>query len=286
MSSIPYHDLRPQAPTSFHIRPLRPFISPDDAREIPHRHNFQEIMWVRAGNGRHTIDDTQLEVTPNTFYLIAKGQVHQFLEGYNLEGYLVRFTDDFLLESLVQKTWTYRISLFNNVSVDHTLPLGLGNVAEFEALFSLMMAEHQRDEMYGKMELLRNLLLVLLLKLERLRQARVAASAADEDPNRDTFHAFLQLLEERYTQTHNVGDYASQLNVTPRQLTRILQTVLGKTTKQVIEERLILEAKRYLTHTNASVKEISYLLGYKDPSYFSKVFKRATDVVPQTYRRT
>lgn len=244
-------------------------------------------MWVQTGNGHHTIDNTLLKITPNTFYLIAKGQVHHFIEGYDLVGYLVRFTDDFLLESATSTAWNYRVALFNHVSVHHTLPIGEAGDGEYELLFSLMMAEQERQEAYGKADLLRHLLSALLLKLERLRRLWAEALVAEDDGGQTAvLHAFFQLLEANYHQTHHVGDYAAELSITPRQLSRTLQQLLGKSAKQLIEDRLMLEAKRYLMHTNYSVKETAYRLGYKDPSYFSKVFKRATGVVPQDYRET
>lgn len=281
---IPYFNLRAHDPTVFHIRPLRTFIDPEDVNEVPHRHNFQEILWVKSGHGRHVVDGEELAITPNTCYLIAKGQVHHFLYGEALVGILIRFKDEFLFDASAKTSWNYQISLFNHITNVDTLPLNPADYVEYDQLLSLMMIEHERSDIFANNEMLRHLLLVLLLKLERIRHQQRQGPVGSKEPQTAVFESFLQLLEENYRQTHAVADYAAALGVTPRQLSRILQRFVGRNTKQLIDERLVLDAKRYLRHTNYSIKEMAFLLGYKDPSYFSRVFKRSTGLTPQTFR--
>src|SRR5690606_22538331 len=97
---------------------------------------------------------------------------------------------------------------------------------------------------------------------------------ATQDPNLTIFQEFITALEDNFRQEHSVSFYAEQIHMTPRQLSDIVKTCTGKTAKTLILERIILEAKRHLQHTNASIKEIAFALGFKDSSYFSKVFKQ------------
>jgi AraC family transcriptional activator of pobA len=281
---IRYVDLRPEDRTSFDIRPLLSHPDPAAPSESPHRHNFQELMWFKSGSGRHAIDNQILEIRPHTFYLIAKGQVHQFLEGHDIEGYLIRFTDDFLPDVSSAQTWNCQIALFSNIAINHTLPIGEENVPALELLLQQIVQEYDCQEGFGKYEVLRHLLSILLVRLERTRRTLPREKRKAIDYRDDIFQNFGTLLEEHYKTFHRVDQYAAALNITPRQLSEVLKLFLGKTAKQVIKERLVLEAKRYLKYTNLSVKEIAYALGYKDPSYFSKVFKRFTGVAPQAYR--
>ena len=92
-------------------------------------------------------------------------------------------------------------------------------------------------------------------------------------------------LDEDYNKAHLVTHYARKLGVSSRSLSEINKNILGKTAKEVILERLMLEAKRYLNYSALSVKEIAYTLGYEDPSYFSKLFKQNTSQSPQDYRK-
>src|SRR3954471_1011834 len=73
-------------------------IGDGDVRE-PHRHAYNELIWVRDGRGRHLIDGEPVEFGPRTLTLIAKGQVHQFEQADGVRGVVVRFDDDWLTGS-------------------------------------------------------------------------------------------------------------------------------------------------------------------------------------------
>jgi AraC family transcriptional activator of pobA len=94
----------------------------------------------------------------------------------------------------------------------------------------------------------------------------------------------MTLLEEEFTRHHDVEFYATQLEIAPVKLSKILNRVVGKSTKQLIDERISLEAKRFLSYTDRPIKEIAADLGYSDLFHFSKTFKRLASVSPQAFR--
>ena len=268
----------------FLIRPFLIETEPQETHEPPHRHNFQEILWVRSGRGKHAIDGRELPIQPHTFYLIAKGQVHQLITGIDLDGLVIRFTDAFLPNFMSQEMGHYQTVLFNNVTINHTLPVPPDALPNFEALLGLLLAEFESVDGRSNQEVLRHLLTVLLVKLGKVQKEMVRGAETAVSPEAHLFHQFTLLLEAQYGQTHAVADYAQALNITPRQLSDITRQLVGRTAKHLIEDRLILEARRLLTFTNLSVKEIAHLLGYKDPSHFSKIFKKNTQTTPQDYK--
>ena len=266
---------------------IRPFIietDPQETHEQPHRHNFQEILWVRSGQGKHVIDGHALTIQPHTCYLIAKGQVHQLITGINLDGLVIRFTDAFLPNFLSEEMGHYQTVLFNNVTINHTLPIPPEALSNFEALLNLLLAEFVAGNGRSNQEVLRHLLTVLLVKLGQVQQEVIRGGGTAVSPEAQLFHAFTLLLEDQYPQNHAVQNYARQLNITPRQLSDISSQLVGRKAKHLIEDRLLLEAKRLLTFTNLYVKEIAHKLGYKDPSHFSKIFKKKTQTTPQSYK--
>lgn len=280
--NIPYFTLESEVGRNFDIRPLRRQVSPELLQEGPHRHSFQELLWVQNGHGRHKIDDDILEIESNTFYLIARGQVHLFIEGIDLKGYILRFSDDFLPDDMNTSGWDYRMTLFSHFARHQMLSPHPTDIPIFQQLMDSMWEEVKQDE-FGKMHILRHLLSVLLILLERNRR-QLTEGITQQDTHLEIFQDFIDLLENNHRQYHDVNFYAREVHLTPRQLSNIAKTCTGRTAKQIILERVILESKRLLTHSNASIKEISYALGFKDPSYFSKVFKNMTGISPNQFK--
>jgi AraC-like DNA-binding protein len=96
---------------------------------------------------------------------------------------------------------------------------------------------------------------------------------------------FSQLVEAHYIKHHNVADYADMLSITPKALSKKISKYSAKTPNDIIKDRIILEAKRLLIHTDLSVKEIGYQLGYEDPAYFVRLFTNQTESSPLLFRK-
>jgi AraC-like DNA-binding protein len=105
-------------------------------------------------------------------------------------------------------------------------------------------------------------------------------------PNNDLefFRKFTQLVEAHYKQKHNVANYADLLLIAPKTLTHRFKRLGLPQPNEIIKNRIILEAKRLLVHTDKSAKEIAYSLGYDDPAYFSRLFLIKTGEPPSGFR--
>jgi AraC-like DNA-binding protein len=97
---------------------------------------------------------------------------------------------------------------------------------------------------------------------------------------------FSQLVEQNYRTIHSVADYASMLNLTPKNLNRKIVTEKQIAPNTIIKNRIILQAKRLLVNTTLSIKEIAVYLGYEDYSYFVRFFKSQTGSSPLTFRNS
>ena len=244
-----------------------------DVRE-PHRHAYHELIWVREGSGRHLIDGEQVEFGPHTLTLIAKGQVHQFERADQVSGVVVRFDDEWLTGS---RRWLFSGGACTALSVpDEDAP-------RFDALLDLLREEVERPVGPESAELRRHLLSAALLWAQRWREAQLEGGGATR-ADVQLQQQFLETLERDFPNSHYAGHYASELGVTSGTLSRTLSRLTGRTTKQLILDRVLLEAARLLRFSDLSVKEIAARLGFTDQFAFSKAFKRQRGEAPLDFR--
>ena len=249
-------------------------IEGDDVRE-PHRHAYNELIWVREGSGRHLIDGAPVEFGPRTLTLIAKGQVHQFERAEGIRGYVVRFDDEWLSGS---RRWLFSGQVCTPLTVPEE------DAERFDALLELLRVEVDRPPGPESAELRRNLLTAALLWAVRWREAQQLEGGKATSTDVRLHREFLETLERDFTTSHEVGHYAAELGVTPGTLSRTLTRLSGRTTKQLILERVLLEAARLLRFSDLSVKEIAARLGFNDQFAFSRAFKRQRGEAPLDFR--
>jgi AraC family transcriptional regulator, transcriptional activator of pobA len=245
----------------------------EEVRE-PHRHAYHELIWVREGSGRHLIDGQSVEFGPRTLTLIAKGQVHQFARAEGVRGYVVRFDEEWLSGS---RRWLFAGQECTPLTVPED------DAASFDALLDLLRVEVERAPGPESAELRRNLLSAALLWAQRWREAQFeggGATSADVQLHR----SFRETLERDFTSSHEARHYAAELGVTTGTLSRTLTRLTGRTTKQLIMERVVLEAARLLRFSDLSVKEIAARLGFNDQFAFSHAFKRQRGEAPLDFR--
>ncbi len=184
---------------------------------------------------------------------------------------------------LISHTWNYHTTLFHPFGGRQSLTVPINELDALTPVLKLMDVEWMDDTTFNRESALRHLLAVLIIRLERIYQ-----HAWETDQHHgDAYHLyrqFVMLLETDFARHHDVQYYATALHVAPVKLSRVLGRVVGKSTKQLIDERIVLEAKRLLHYTDLSVKEIAVALGYGDLFHLSKTFKRLAGVAPQVFR--
>jgi len=240
----------------------------------PHRHAYHELIWVRDGRGGHLIDGESVEFGPRTLTLIAKGQVHQFARADDVSGLVVRFDDEWLSGS---RRWLFSGQACTAMSVPDR------DAARFDALLDLLREEVERPAGPESVELRSHLLSAALLWAQRWREAELEGGGATST---DVYlhRKFLEALERDFTTSHEARHYAAELGVTTGTLSRTLTKLTGRTTKQLILDRVLLEAARLLRFSDLTIKEIAARLGFSDQFAFSKAFKRQRGEAPLDFR--
>jgi AraC family transcriptional activator of pobA len=153
----------------------------------------------------------------------------------------------------------------------------------FEALIDALRAEVERPAGPESAELRRHLLASVLLWAQRWREAQLEGRGAS-GPDVELHREFVELLERDFATSHEAGHYAAELGTTTGTLSRLLTKLTGRSTKQLIMDRVILEAARLLRFSDLSIKEIAARLGFGDQFAFSKAFKRQRGEAPLDFR--
>ena len=247
-----------------------------DEQKLPHRHEFQEIIWIRRGSADHLLDGTWQKIRPRTLLIVPKGRVHWFMPSDRFEGCVIRFRD-FLLPATPS-------ILFTQFADPSQSIVPKEEIAVMESLFSVIGEEYRHfDEHHGKIIIF--VLQALLAKLETFRWCALENQPRSCTVKQGFMDEFNSLVEQHYRSRHSVGFYAQKIGLSSRKMNENLRSVLGKTATEVIEERRILEAKRLTLFSDLSLKEIAFELGYDEHSYFTRVFRKITGCTPSEFKQ-
>jgi AraC family transcriptional activator of pobA len=249
----------------------------------PHRTNFYHIFLFENCSPTHFVDFNPVKVKPYTLLFIGKDQVHQFDQLLKYEGLVLIFTDNFFCTSDNDKTFLQSSILFNDLSDKPNFPLDKSVFNRFLSICNEINEELKLPADSMKHNLLKNLLHNFLLLAEREKRKhgfREIKKGADLD----YVLLFRDLLEKHFAQLKNVSAYAEKLHVSEKRLGQATAKVLGKKPKELIDDRILLEAKRLLVHASQSIKEIGFQLGFEEPTNFIKYFRKHTAQTPVEFR--
>lgn len=246
---------------------------------IPHRKDYYLLVFVRHGNSRHWVDMTPYVTKDNTFYVFAPHQLIVKEEPKPLWGTALAFTSEFL--ALQENASLDKLPLIQNPQHLHELLLTDADAAFVDDLLTKIYTEYSRPGEWQQ-RMVTAYLTVLLTYLSRLYTEQFESDTLSMD--KLMLKKYQLIIDEHFRELHQVSEYASLLHVSAGYLSEIVKSQSGRPAITHIHERLVLEAKRLLFHTQHSLKEIAFDLGFADASYFSRFFKRETGLTPAEYR--
>lgn len=250
----------------------------------PHRHDFFEVLFLTKGTGRHIIDFQEYDIKANSIFFLSPGQIHTVDVSKDIEGFIFLFTSEFYLLNKQNKNKLLELPFFYSLS-NETPPIYLEQSEDIRLLTDLFARGSQEINMEDEdtPEIISALLDLILLSCNRLYNAPMLSH--DTPVAKLLVKRFKQLLEENYQNNLSVAEYASLLAVTASHLTDTIKRVAGKTSSDLINDKVILESKRLLIYTAMSATEIADYLGFKDQSYFTRYFRKLTGHTPVDYRK-
>lgn len=243
-----------------------------EIKDVPHRHDYYTILWASNACGDHFIDYKQHLIRPNTIFFVNPGQVHQVITFGNPEGYVIMFTREYLNQNMISEDFLTNLGLFSE-SAD-TPPLIINDESDqnLRSIVQNIESAFRRKESFWQ-EQLSSYLKLLLIECNKLAPQMNNDNPQRFQASRNILKNFKSTIEVKFKEWHKVSYYAEELNISPDYLNSVVKTSIGKTAKEFIQNRLVLEAKRLGVHTQLSTKEIAFDLGFEDPSHFSKFFK-------------
>lgn len=247
----------------------------------PHRHTGFTITLLLSGQVTQYIDFEKYTITAPAVILLAPDQVHQHEEQQtSYESVFIHFDKEFLLTESQGM-----LSCWACVFYKRAIPVKAAQMQELMNFAGLILKEHGNVRPLRE-SIIRNLLNALIMACARLPQHNVAYMQLVDTAQNRMVRQFNELSDLHFRDKTQVAHYADMMHVTPGHLNDTIKSSVGKTAKQVIDEKRIMEAKRLLFWGELSVKEIAWQLHFEDDAYFNRFFKKHTGQTPVMFQRS
>ncbi|MDR3296365.1 MAG: helix-turn-helix transcriptional regulator [Clostridiales Family XIII bacterium] len=284
-TNIPVVDLteREQTDISFGITENVGVSIMNNNAENPHRHPFYEILYIEETDGCHVVNYTPCAEIHKSVFLLCPGQVHYWENPTYVSGMLIYFDEEFLLDSTFSVNAVWELNLFKEMCGIGAIALADEEDEGVLRLLKMMHGEFQRkEEEYAST--LRALLNVILIRLFRIHKRECQSSRP---------HVYSSLCEEfrrlvllHAAERRPVRYYAQELSISMGYLNELVKRQTGLTPGEVIRKTMVAEAKRLIANTDLSMTEIAEMLGFRDGSYFCRLFKKEMGISPIKFRQT
>lgn len=251
-----------------------------DFIENSHSHNFYLLVLFTNGSGFHTVDFDTYEIQPNSLFVLKPGQVHSWQLSEDIEGFIAFYSQEIYNVYFGSKQ-IEDYSFYRDLKNSPEMILNEFQTREISNYFNLLLEENNKNE-FKKLDKLLNLLDVIHIELARIYESL-------QEHNLHPYNLKIKELEQlvnQYFKTEKLPSfYADKMNISLKHLNRICKNVLDITLTEFIYSKIILESKRLLSANIMTIGEVANELGFENYSYFTKVFKKYTNLTPQGFKK-
>lgn len=244
--------------------------------------NFS-VIWLKEGNGTHDLDLKRHYYDGSVMFVLAPGQIHKLNQHIKSEGYIIRFSPAVFQYEKDFMNHILDTCLFDNSSSCPVIQIEEEMRHVFDNLFDQIHTEYLLQDISAH-EIICSYLRILISQINRIKRKKVSQLVPINNAEYKLFRSLKIAIEKNYKKEHSVQYYADFLNTQTRALNSVTRQYAERSTSELIQERILLEAQRILYHEDKRVKEVCYELGFDDPAYFTRFFKKHTGLAPQFYK--
>lgn len=273
------NDSRP-SPKDFMADRFAHYLDEHRNLHFPHKHSFHHLVYFSKGSGSHSIDFVHFPVEAGQLYFMAPGQVHSWDFDEQPDGYIVNFSEQYLNGLIANPRYLDQFAFFSGNAQEQVITIPSPERKQIEDLLETIVREgRSHDEL--KDDYVRAALVQLFILVSRYN-----AAERREVNNYNTvlLRNFQKLIELHYKEKKLTKDYAAMLYVTPNHLNALCKDITGRSSGELIRDRILLEAKRLLVNARLTISQLAAELQFADNSYFSKFFKKYEGVTPEVFR--
>src|SRR3989338_7808345 len=242
----------------------------------PHRHgDLVQLLYVQGGSAELEVEGVVNRVQQPALQVVPALSVHGFRFSQDIQGHVLS-----LALPLVEQLGT----VLDSPPLARAACYPAGEQRRYlDALFD-SIAEEYNTQQPGRELMLQSLISALLVWVGRRSQALAYAETQVQDRGREHLQRFTRLLESHFREHRPIEQYASELGISAAHLNALCRRLAGQSALQLINQRLLLEAKRCLVYTAMTINQVSDSLGFSEPAYFSRFFKRGSGLSPKAFR--
>ena len=246
----------------------------------PYQKDFYQVsLIINADIAEIGINEQENKTLQNTLYFLSPEHIFSWQRSVNTTGFVVYFKNDFL--NFFNGNFKNEFSFFD-LSQNNFIRLVNSNdlANDFEKLYK----EFYTPNLY-RIQILQSFLLSLLFKCKSL-QEQTNQTKTIFSKKQELVLKFQNLVSNCYITQKQVSNYADQLFVSANTLNQNVKEITGKSAKEIISEKIILESKKLLQYSNEDIAQIGYNMGFEEPTHFIRFFKNQTSITPKEYRNS
>lgn len=272
----------PLLPNFIHYETLETRSKMYDWEINQHLHtDLYQIFIIASGEGVLVSEQNEIELNAPCIITIPSHTLHGFAFQPSICGEVITFSESFL-EGLFKNSPNVLLEL------NHLKHLSFEN--ESAAFNNALLLKNQiirelYEENPEKQTVVQSLFHVFFISLYRFSLSLKNPIAPSDNRTLRYFQNFQKSIKKSLQESKSIHQYAKELNITTVHLNRICQSLVQKSALQIVHEHLINEAKKYLLNTTYTISEVSYFLNFKDPAYFTRLFKKTTGISPSEFRK-